>query len=198
MKIEAVIFDLDGTLTEPFMDFDLIRQQMGIRQTDGGVLEALSAMPAAQRDEAEAILLAHEQAAAEQSALNDGAARLLDTLRSRGIPIGILTRNTRQNAAYVAHKHALHFDAMVCREDGPAKPDGFGVRRLCEQFGAHPAQTLVVGDFKHDLESARNAGAVAVLLKNHLKADTFEHLADHVILHLDEVLSIIEQLEHHS
>lgn len=198
MKITAVIFDLDGTLTEPFMDFDLIRRQMGIAQTDGGVLEALSAMPPPERKNAEAILLAHEQAAAEKSALNDGAARLLDTLRARGIPIGILTRNTRQNAAYVARKHDLHFDAMICREDGPAKPDGFGVRRICEQFGVTPAQTLVVGDFKHDLESARNAGAVAVLLKNHSKADTFEHLADFVILHLDAVLSIIDQLERQS
>ena len=156
MKIQAVIFDLDGTLTEPFLNFDLIRRQMGIRQQDGGVLEALSTMPQPHRQKAEAILLAHEQAAAEQSSLNDGAARLLDTLRARGIPIGILTRNTRPNAACVAQKHNLHFDAMVCREDGPAKPDGFGVHRLCERFSVNPAQTLVVGDFKHDLESARN------------------------------------------
>lgn len=195
MKIQAVIFDLDGTLTEPYLDFDLIRRQMGLGPDDGGVLEALSEMSEARRRHAEAILLAHEQTAAEQSSLNEGAAHLLDTLRRRGIPVGILTRNTRRNAASVAQKHALHFDAMVCREDGPAKPDGFGVRTLCRQFGAAPEQTLVVGDFKHDLEAAQNAGAIAVLLKNHAKADTFEHLARYVILHLGEVLGIIDQLD---
>ena len=196
MKIQAVIFDLDGTLTEPFLDFDLIRRQMGLHTEEGGVLEALLKMPELQRQQAEAVLISHEKNAAEQSALNDGASRLLDALRTRGISVGILTRNTRENASYVAKKHSLHFDAMICREDGPAKPDGFGVRALCRQFQAAPEQTLVVGDFKHDLESALNAGAIAVLLKNHAKADTFEHLANYVILHLDEILPIIDRLEH--
>lgn len=195
MKIQAVIFDLDGTLTEPFLDFDQIRRQMGIAPDHPCILDALSGMPPAQRQQAQAILLAHEQTAAEQSTLNDGAVRLLDTLRSRGIPIGVLTRNTRQNATFVAQKHRLHIDAMICREDGPAKPDGFGVRALCRQFNTDPAQTLVVGDFKHDLESAKNAGAIAILLKNHAQADTFKHIADYVIDNLGDVLSIIEQLE---
>lgn len=195
MKIEAVIFDLDGTLTEPFMDFDMIRRQMGIVSGEPCILGALETMSPAERRHAEAVLYAHEKAAAEHSTLNDGAARLLDTLRSSGIPIGLLTRNTHTNAKFVADKHNLHFDAMVCREDGPAKPDGFGVRLLCRQFNADPARTLVVGDFKHDLEAARNAGAIAILLKNHAKADTFEHIADYVVLHLDDVLSIIDQLE---
>lgn len=195
MNIQAVIFDLDGTLTEPFLDFDQIRCEIGLPD-DGGILEALLRMPDARRQQAEAVLLAHEQAAAENSTLNDGAADLIDTLRLRGTSIGILTRNTRQNALFVAEKHRLHFDAMICREDGPAKPDGFGVLSLCRRFEAAPAQTLVVGDFKHDLEAARNAGAVAVLLKNHTKADTFEHLADYVIEHLNEILTIIDRFEH--
>lgn len=195
MKIQSVIFDLDGTLTEPFLDFDLIRREIGLTPDDGGILEALDRMPHTQRQQAESVLLAHEQAAAEQSTLNDGAANLINTLRLRGKSIGLLTRNTQQNALFVAEKHHLHFDAMICREDGPAKPDGYGVRTLCSSFGTVPSQTLVVGDFKHDLEAARNAGAIAVLLKNHAKADTFEHLADYVIEHLNEILTIIDRFE---
>lgn len=195
MKIQAVIFDLDGTLTEPYLDFDTIRRQMGITDEHIGVLEAMAAMPPAQRRQAEAILTAHEQAAAEHSTLNEGAAELLQTLRKRRIPVGILTRNTRQNATYVAHKYNLSFDAMICREDGPAKPDGYGVKELCRRFNADPSDTLVIGDFKHDLEAAQNVGAVAILLKNHAKADTFEHLADYVIRRLDEVLPLMDQLE---
>lgn len=195
MNIEAVIFDLDGTLTEPFLDFDRIRCDMGLAPEDGGVLEAMDRMPEPERKRAEAILLSHEQAAAERSSLNDGAAALIDALRHRGITIGLLTRNTRANAVFVAEKHGLHFDGMICREDGPAKPDGYGVQTLCAQFGAALERTLVVGDFKHDLEAARNAGAIAILLKNHAKADTFEHLAHYVIVRLDEVSSIIDRLE---
>ncbi len=195
MKIQAVIFDLDGTLTEPFLDFDVIRREIGIQPEGIGVLEAISAMPETQRQKAEAILTAHEQAAAEHSTLNDGAAELLNLLRARQIPVGVLTRNTRQNAVYVAQKHNLRFDAMICREDGPAKPDGYGVAVLCQRFVAAPNQTLVIGDFKHDLEAARNVGAVAILLKNHAQADTFECLADYVIHRLDEVLPLIDQME---
>ena len=195
MNIEAVIFDLDGTLTEPFLDFDRIRRDMGLTPEDGGVLEAMGRMPESERKRAENILLLHEQAAAEQSSLNDGAAALIDTLRHRGISIGLLTRNTRANAVFVAEKHGLRFDGMICREDGPAKPDSYGVRTLCGQFGAAPERTLVVGDFRHDLEAARNAGAIAILLKNHAQADTFEHLAHDVIVHLNDVLSIIDRLK---
>ena len=198
MKINAVIFDLDGTLTEPFLDFDTIRRQMGISPESRDILEVLSTMPSARRQQAQTVLAEHEQAAAEQSTLNDGAARLLETLRKRNIPVGVLTRNTRQNTTYVARKHNLRFDAVICREDGPTKPDGFGVARLCRQFGVAPEHTMVIGDFKHDLEAARNAGAIAILLKNHIKADTFEHLADYVIRHLDEVLPLIDKVESNS
>ena len=30
MKVNAVIFDLDGTLTKPVLDFDKIRSEMGL------------------------------------------------------------------------------------------------------------------------------------------------------------------------
>ena len=192
MTIKAVIFDMDGTLTEPLLDFDVIRREIGFLPDGAGILESLHAMAPWQRVKAHAVLAAHEQAAAEQSTLNDGAAELLKTLHADGVSVGILTRNTRQSAFYVTQKHNLHYDGLVCREDGPPKPDAYGVRWLCHRFGAAPAQTLVVGDFKHDLEAARSAGAISVLLKNHAKADTFEHLADYVIIHLGEIHRLIK------
>ena len=35
MQIKAVIFDLDGTITQPFFDFDAIRKEMGFPPTPG-------------------------------------------------------------------------------------------------------------------------------------------------------------------
>ncbi len=46
-----------------------------------------------------------------------------------------MTRNKKDNAFAVAEKHGLKFDAVVGREEGPVKPDAFGVLYLCEQFG---------------------------------------------------------------
>ena len=44
MSIKAVIFDLDGTITEPYFDFDAIRDEMGLDRNSGPVLETMQRM----------------------------------------------------------------------------------------------------------------------------------------------------------
>lgn len=192
MAIKAVIFDLDGTITQPFFDFDAIREQMGLDRDAGPVLEAMEKMPARQRRRAEQILHFHEQRAVTQSRLNAGVRPTLSALRKAGIRIGILTRNKRSNALAVADKHKLKFDVVVDREDGPVKPDGFGVLQICRQFGIKPQESLVVGDYLFDLLCAKAAGAVAVLLANHNHAAEFAGHADFTIDRFSQILQIIE------
>ena len=114
-------------------------------------------------------------------------------LRERGLPIGILTRNRKDNAWAVARKHGLHFDAVVGREDGPVKPDSFGVLHLCRGFAVEPAQTLLVGDYLFDLLCARAAGAIPVLIANHERADEFAAHADYTVTDLLELLPIVDR-----
>ena len=137
-------------------------------------------------------MLAHEEKAVAESTLNPGAKETLEELHRRGILIGILTRNKQDNAVAVAEKHGLKFDAVVGREEGPVKPDAFGVLHLCEQFGIMPQESLVVGDYLFDLLCARAADAIAVLLKNHHKADEFVKHADFVIENIADLLKIID------
>jgi HAD superfamily hydrolase (TIGR01509 family) len=137
------------------------------------------------------IIERHEAKAVEESTLNAGAKSMLDKLRGDGIKIGILTRNKRSNAIAIAQKHELEFDAIFDREDGPVKPDAFGVLWLCKKFGVRPAESLVVGDYLYDILAAKAAGAVAVLLKNHPKADEFAKHADYAIAKLEEIHQII-------
>jgi len=195
MPIKAVIFDLDGTITQPFFDFDAIREEMGLDKNSGPVWEAMAEMTPAQRERAEEILDFHEQRAVTESKLNSGVKETLQALRARGVSVGILTRNRRSNALAVAEKHGLKFDAVVDREDGPVKPDAFGVLRMCQQFGVEPQETLVVGDYLFDLLCARAAGAIAVLLANHNRAEEFAEHADITIDRLDRILQIIEDKE---
>jgi len=195
MKIKAVIFDLDGTLTEPLLDFNQIRKEIGLPSTAGGILEEMRHMSPQQQQKAWEILNKHEKYAAVNSRLNHGAGEVLTKLRQAGYPIGLLTRNTMENALQVANKHNLTFDGILDRDSGPAKPDGFGVQKLCEIFGVNPSETLVVGDFLHDIQAARNAGAIAVLLKTHADADKFESFSDYSIYHLEEMFDIIRKIE---
>jgi len=192
MSIKAVIFDLDGTITQPYFDFDAIRQQMGLPKDSGPILESMAKMSPSQRKQAEKILHYHEQQAVIKSKLNAGAKETLDALRAAGIRIGILTRNKRGNALAIAKKHGLKFDAVVDRDDGPVKPDAFGVLRICEQFKVKPQETLLVGDYLFDLQCAKAAGAVAVLLTNHERADEFTEYADFTIDRIDQILQIVK------
>jgi HAD superfamily hydrolase (TIGR01509 family) len=191
--IKAVIFDLDGTITQPFFDFDAIREDMGLAKDSGPVLESMKKMTPKQRKHAEAILRCHEERAVTESKLNIGAKRTLAALRKAGISIGVLTRNTRENVLAIAEKHGLNFDSIVDRDDGPVKPEAFGVLELCKRFKVKPQETLVVGDYLFDLLCARAAGAISLLLANHSKANEFAEHADFVIENIGQVLEIIEQ-----
>ena len=191
MPIKAVIFDLDGTITQPYFDFDAIREEIGLARDSGPLLESMEKMTPQFRQKAEKILYTHEEKAVLESKLNNGAEETLSKLRESGIHIGILTRNKRDNAYAIARKHNLKFDAVIGREDGPVKPDAFGVLQLCRKFGVEPAQTLLVGDYLFDLLCAKAAGACAVLLANHHQADDFAEHADFCIENITEILEII-------
>lgn len=193
MSIKAVIFDLDGTITRPYFDFDIIRKEMGLDRSSGPVLESMQKMTEQQRRRAEEILRFHESRAVTESELNDGARQTLAALREDGIHIGILTRNKRSNALAIAQKHSLIFDAIVDREDGPAKPDAFGVLHLCRHFEVKPRETMLVGDYLFDLLCAKAAGAFSVLLANHDKAGEFAVHADFTIENIGQILHIIEE-----
>ena len=192
MPIRAVIFDLDGTITQPYLDFDVIRQEIGLAPDGSPILEAMEKMTPQQRRQAEAVLRRHEERAVAESRLNPGAAETLAALRQRDIRVGVLTRNRKCNALAVADKHGLHFDGLVGREDGPVKPDSCGVLHLCGSFRVAPAETLLVGDYLFDLLCARAAGAIPVLIANHERASEFTPYADFTIKSLDEILQIVD------
>lgn len=192
MPIKAVIFDLDGTLTKPWFKFDVIRAEIGLSQEAGPILEAMEKMTPEDKLRAEEILRRYEHLAITESTLNPGAKETLLALREMDIPIGVLTRNEKVNAATVLDMHGLIVDVVVGREDGPAKPDAFGVHEICRRFGVDPSQTLVVGDFLFDLLAAKAAGARAVLITTHEKADDFASHAEFTIENIEQILQIIK------
>lgn len=158
-----VIFDMDGTLTRANLDFDLIRREMGLgpRPT---ILEAMVEMPPEERARAEAILERHEAQAAATCELQTGAAQTVRDVRSRGIPVVLMTRNSRKSVEVFQRRHGLAFDLIWTREDGPMKPSPEPVRLICRRFGLDAAGTWVVGDYHYDIICGAGAGATTVLL----------------------------------
>jgi HAD superfamily hydrolase (TIGR01509 family) len=158
----AVIFDLDGTLTEPVLDFDAMRAEIGL--AGGTILEQLEQFDAAGRARAEAIMIRHERAAIARATLADGCADLLGHLRGMEIPTAILTRNVREVVDTFARMFAFQFHAIYTREDGPPKPSPHGALSLCRAMGVAPEHTLAVGDYKYDVMAGRAAGCRTVLV----------------------------------
>jgi HAD superfamily hydrolase (TIGR01549 family) len=188
----AVIFDLDGTLTRPYFDFDAIRREMGLpTEPRTPILESLEQMPPEQRARAEDILDAHEERAARESELWDDAPAVLAAIGQQAIPIGLLTRNSRRSVEVLLARHAITFDVVQTREDGPLKPSPEPVRAMCRHLGVPAASAWVVGDHPFDLQAGNAAGATTVLMIGDGPSPDFTDQADHVIRRLSELLPLL-------
>jgi len=186
---KAVIFDMDGTLTRPYLDFPAIKAAIGIAEP---LLENMLALPPGpERVRAFEILGRFEDEAAEQSELNHGTLEVLDFLSRRNIPSGVVTRNSRRSTEIVLRKHELHFEVCVTRDDAPAKPRPEPLLMICEKFRILPANTLMVGDYKYDVLAGRNAGTRTALL-THGKVPSYlkEVEPDHLLERLGDLLRL--------
>ena len=186
----GVIFDLDGTLTVPYLDFDAIRAEIGL--PPGPILEALEQMSAVERTRAQQILDRHERDAAENSTLQAGAIDTINRLKARGLRIGILTRNTRRWTRHVLEKHGLTVDGIRCRDDGTTKPSPEPVLELCAELGVDPARTCLVGDHLFDILAGAAAGLRTVFMLGDREAPEYAEYADSVIRRLEELLDVVE------
>jgi len=163
MALHLVIFDLDGTLLASPLDFGAIRAEIGLPEGQP-ILEALEHLSPAERERAERIVDRHETEAVRASRLLPGATDLLAWLRERGIKVALLTRNSRASVAAAAERHGLAFDAAITREDHEPKPSPGGVLHLMEALGATRGETVLVGDFRFDVEAGSAAGVRTIAL----------------------------------
>jgi len=189
MNRRLVIFDLDGTLTVPTLDFDAIRREIGL--VSGPILEQLDGLDAKQRAHAESIIDAHEELAARTAVLQEGALEMLARLRSQGFALAVLTRNARRRVEHVLDRFEIAVDAMRTRDDGAIKPSAAPVLSLCEQLMAEPARSWMVGDYLFDVLSGKQAGARTVLMIGDLPTPAYAAEADYVIRRLAELPGIV-------
>ena len=168
--MNAVLFDFDGTLTKPgALDFMAVRRAIGC-PPGRPILEFIHSMPADnRRAEAETILHSMELDAARSSSPNDGAEELVQLLKDWKLPVGILTRNSRESVVVAleqfSHLTVNDFDVVITRDDPvQPKPHPDGVLLAAERFQVAPQTVLVVGDIRSDMEAGRQAGALTAFL----------------------------------
>lgn len=163
-KLRGVVFDLDGTVVDSRLDFDRMREEIGIpgRQP---VLEFVESQPEGEfKRRCREILLEHEFRGAREATLMPEMVGLLERLSALNLRQGILTRNTRGPTQLTLERLGLAgFSPVLTREDAPPKPDPLGLLMICEEWGVSPEEVIFVGDYRFDLLAGRRAGTKTVL-----------------------------------
>lgn len=221
MDIQAVVFDLDGTLLDRRQSFDsFVRgqwQRFGTLQTAGqdqyvealveldcdgyaprrslftGALQRLS-LPA---DMAEALLKDYREGFPNACVLFADAAQTLSRLRASGFKLGLITNGSLRMQSRKLECLSLRpcFDAILISDaEGISKPDPRIFHRAVERLGTDPAHAVFVGDHPDiDVAGARTAGLRAVWRRDPRVSSPVE--ADGVIDELRELVAWLQAAE---
>jgi phosphoglycolate phosphatase len=182
--LNAVLFDLDGTLIETHIDFPAMTAAMQelarahfvpASVTDGkdilGMVDAAAEAiqerggdGLALRRTAFAALEAMEIAGCAHPNLLPGTHELLSGLVNRGLKVGIVTRNCRAVSVRLLARFALPHHLLLTRDDVPkTKPNPEHLWAALEYLGEPPEHTAMVGDHWMDIQAGVRAGCAATL-----------------------------------
>ncbi len=181
-SVRGVVFDLDGTLVDSALDFDLMRAEMGLAP-GLPILEALATLPDAEAARCRDILQRHEHAGGRRAIVLPGVVDLLAALDRLQVRRAVWTRNSRSVAVATLERLGLRFDRIVAREDAPAKPNPTAIWGICDAWRLDRRNILMVGDYRFDVEAGRRAGVRTALYtagREPHECEGFE-LADHYV-----------------
>lgn len=177
--IEAVLFDLDGTLVDTAPDFvrivNQLRQEQAlppfpyatIRQQVSNGARALITLAFGGEDsnpnfgsDLDTLLGRYEQELAVDSGLFTGLDDALLSLEQKGIPWGIVTNKpSRYTDPLLAGLNLAQRCAVAICPDQVThrKPHPEPILTACKKIGADPLRTIYVGDHARDIEAGKRA-----------------------------------------
>ena len=182
-RVEAVVFDLDGTLVDTLddivaaLDHVLLAHRLPTHSRDevrfliGGGASALvrGSLPASEQVRTDVYLAEFRQRYAshlvDHSRPYPGIIPLLHDLAERRVPVAVLSNKPDDLTRQVVEQllGALTFRAVRGQRDGvPRKPDPTAALALAEAMDIPPHRCAFVGDSGVDMDTARAAGMLPV------------------------------------
>ena len=183
--IQAVLFDLDGTLADTALDLggalNTVLRRHNLPEKSiaeirpyashgvAGLLKIGVGMTAEHPDFAawrQECLEAYSLCYADKTTLFDGVNEMIAELDKRGIKWGIITNKPMRFTDKLVPKLGFIIPpAVVVSGDtcGEPKPSVKPMLYACGQIHANPQHTLYVGDAERDIQAGRNAGMKTVL-----------------------------------
>jgi len=214
MRVDALIFDLDGTLANTLDDIadsmNVVLGRFGL-PTHGrdayrvfvgeGVAKlAERAVPPDRADLVKAVISAFRERYAEhmldQAAPYPGVPDLLDALAGRGVPLAVLSNKPDALTAHIVRAifPRTRFSAVRGQREGvPRKPDPTVAIALARELATDPRDCGFVGDTRTDMETAVAAGMVAigVLWGFRDRAELVEHGAKVLLERPEQLVSLV-------
>jgi phosphoglycolate phosphatase len=146
-----------------------------------------------------AITETYELEAASKTTLLPGVVDALKALRAMGLKIGLCTINSEKSVNRILQRFGITgmFDVTIPRNRvRHVKPNPEHLEAALGVLGTSPEETLVVGDSRVDMQSAKGLGAVAVGLPTGVS--TIEQLmeggADYIVTSTTDLPLLIERL----
>lgn len=173
--ITALIFDFDGTLARPTLDFSVMRKaalaamRMHLDVPDRPDLPTMELLNLI-GTETEAARAARTAAlnavrdveidAARESRLFSFVRPMLARLKELGLAMGIITRNCPEALASIFPDASDH-GVVLTRDDVPrVKPDPDHLARALERLGVRPEHAIMIGDHPMDITVGKRAGTL--------------------------------------
>ncbi|KAL0486224.1 haloacid dehalogenase [Acrasis kona] len=203
-KVKAMVFDLDGTLTLPVIDFNKMRTETAI--LEGDLLDKIYAVQDKnERDRLFSIIHDIEEEARDRVAYQPNLESLINYFRSTELYNKKLAIVTRNSAAGLDHfkkklgKDTDCFNIYISRDFLPYKPHPGSLLHISKEFDTPTKNILMVGDSHHDIAYGKAAGAQTCLFtteehwtETHDKC-VEEDQPDYVIHDLMNLKDIVQQ-----
>ncbi len=201
---KAFIFDLDGTLVDALPDIQAnanraLKQcgydfQMTLAETQphvgGGAQKLASNVLGKPMDDPATMDLYHafadiyEKHPADFGKPFPGVMDTLNALRDKGIPLSVVTAKPAKARVQVLDAMGLtpYLTLALSPEDGFAKkPAPDMLIECCRAMGVEPAETVMVGDTRFDVEAGFAANCHTVAFAEHGYQDVPEEYAERVV-----------------
>ncbi len=205
--MRAVVFDLDGTLADTVDDIHLsmnlalaefglapVTRRKIFESVGGGVawlMEQVVERPTLRPAALVRFTSLYGDHLVEKTALFPGTREALEALR--GLKLAVLSNKPAAMTKRIVETLGVaHFFQVVLGGDSlpVRKPDPATLKRTCELLGVEPRETMLVGDSRFDVQTAKSAGAVACAVTwGYAKPGELEG-ADYVVDSFAEVVEV--------
>ncbi|CAN4091013.1 unnamed protein product [Withania somnifera] len=208
--LKGVVFDMDGTLTVPVIDFPAMckavlghDEYLAVKSKNPSGIDILhhieSWSPDKQRKAYE-VIADFEKQGLDRLQIMPGAAELCSFLGSRNIRRGLITRNVKDAVDLFHERFGVKFSPALSREYRPCKPDPAPLLHICSTWEVQSNEVMMIGDsLKDDVACGKRAGAFTCFIGlpcrmyNAPEYANVGHQPDYKVSSLVEVQSLLER-----